>query len=248
MTLVIGRQVHESVAHAAAALIAGATIVIGLPLGRLRRPCPSLERPAQRRRGRASCSSCVWDVLSARLGADRLALAAVHEHTGGMAPVFGYGVLFAAGLAPACSVWSPMRRDLRRASPAAGRRPRRDVACPNARTRRRRSRAGPSARRLALLIAVGIGLHNFAEGLAIGQSAASGEIALATLLVIGFGLHNATEGFGIVAPLAGDSPGRNVESPSWRFLRPSASSAGARHSSVPWSGTGSPARQSAWSS
>ena len=58
------------------------------------------------------------------------------------------------------------------------------------------------AARLALLIAVGIGLHNFAEGLAIGQSAASGETSLALLLVIGFGLHNATEGFGIVAPMA----------------------------------------------
>src|SRR5674536_226837 len=70
----------------------------------------------------------------------------------------------------------------------------------------RRAGAGTSpARRLALLIAVGIGLHNFAEGLAIGQSAASGEIALATLLVVGFGLHNATEGFGIVAPLAADA-------------------------------------------
>src|SRR2546430_391957 len=55
---------------------------------------------------------------------------------------------------------------------------------------------------LALLIAVGIGLHNFAEGLAIGGSAAAGEISLAVLLVIGFGLHNGTEGFGIVAPVA----------------------------------------------
>ena len=69
------------------------------------------------------------------------------------------------------------------------------------------------ARRLALLIAVGIGLHNFGEGLAIGGSAARGEISLATLLVIGFALHNATEGFGIVAPLAGES-----DRPSWLFL------------------------------
>jgi len=81
-----------------------------------------------------------------------------------------------------------------------------------------------TARRLALLIAVGIGLHNFAEGLAIGQSAARGELALATLLVIGFGLHNATEGFGIVAPLAGgtaDAAGPGVADaarPSWGFL------------------------------
>jgi zinc transporter, ZIP family len=66
------------------------------------------------------------------------------------------------------------------------------------------------ARRLALMIATGIGLHNFAEGLAIGQSAAAGELALATLLVIGFGLHNATEGFGIVAPLAGGRDGADA--------------------------------------
>ena len=66
---------------------------------------------------------------------------------------------------------------------------------------------------LALLIAIGIGLHNFSEGLAIGQSAAQDEVSLALLLIIGFGLHNATEGFGIVAPLSG-AEGR----PSWRFL------------------------------
>ena len=46
------------------------------------------------------------------------------------------------------------------------------------------------------MIAVGIGLHNFAEGLAIGNSAANGELSLAVMLVIGFGLHNATVGFG----------------------------------------------------
>jgi zinc transporter, ZIP family len=70
-----------------------------------------------------------------------------------------------------------------------------------------------AARLLAVLIATGIGLHNFAEGLAIGQSAAADKFALALMLVIGFGLHNATEGFGIVAPLSGEST-----LPSWRFL------------------------------
>ena len=68
-------------------------------------------------------------------------------------------------------------------------------------------------RRLAVFIAIGIGLHNLAEGLAIGQSAASNKISLALLLVVGFGLHNATEGFGIVAPLAAEA-----DRPSWRFL------------------------------
>lgn len=56
---------------------------------------------------------------------------------------------------------------------------------------------------LAAIIAIGIGAHNFAEGLAIGASAASGATAIAVGLIVGFGLHNATEGFGIAAPLAG---------------------------------------------
>ena len=58
--------------------------------------------------------------------------------------------------------------------------------------------------RLAFLIAIGIGVHNFGEGLAIGQAAASNEISLAVTLIIGFGLHNATEGFGICGPLSGE--------------------------------------------
>ena len=62
-----------------------------------------------------------------------------------------------------------------------------------------------------VIIAIAIGVHNLAEGLAIGVSAQSGEIGLATVLVIGFALHNATEGFGIVGPL-GDVK------PSWRWL------------------------------
>jgi ZIP family zinc transporter len=69
------------------------------------------------------------------------------------------------------------------------------------------------ARQLAILIAAGIGLHNFGEGLAIGQSAAADQVALALVLIIGFGLHNATEGFGITGPLAAEP-----EPPSWRFL------------------------------
>ncbi len=64
---------------------------------------------------------------------------------------------------------------------------------------------------LALLIATGIGLHNFAEGLAIGQSAATGALQLALVLIIGFGLHNMTEGFGIAGPLTGQSV-------SWQFI------------------------------
>jgi len=62
-----------------------------------------------------------------------------------------------------------------------------------------------SPRHLATMIAVGIGLHNFSEGLAIGQSYASGAVALALVLIVGFGAHNATEGFGIAGPLTGVS-------------------------------------------
>ncbi len=66
---------------------------------------------------------------------------------------------------------------------------------------------------MSLLIAVGIGLRNFGEGLAIGGSAATGVIGLAAILVIGFALHNGTEGFGIVALLAADG-----DRPSCGFL------------------------------
>lgn len=67
--------------------------------------------------------------------------------------------------------------------------------------------------RLSMMIAIGIGAHNFSEGLAIGQSYASGAIGLATILIIGFAAHNATEGFGIAGPLTGLS-----KRPSLRFL------------------------------
>ena len=75
------------------------------------------------------------------------------------------------------------------------------------RARRTRARAeGSPGFVLALLIAVGIGLHNFGEGLAIGAAYALGEAALGTLLVIGFTLHNTTEGLAIVAPIAKERP------------------------------------------
>ncbi len=59
---------------------------------------------------------------------------------------------------------------------------------------------------LAYLIALGIGLHNFGEGLAIGSAYAIGELALGAFLVIGFTVHNMTEGFGIVAPVVKAKP------------------------------------------
>jgi len=75
----------------------------------------------------------------------------------------------------------------------------------------KRDPARARALRVGMTIAAAIGLHNFAEGLAIGVSASTGEISLATVLIVGFALHNATEGFGIVGPLG------NVR-PTWGWL------------------------------
>ena len=70
-----------------------------------------------------------------------------------------------------------------------------------------------AAERLSLMIALGIGLHNLSEGLAIGQSYLQGEIGLSVTLIVGFALHNATEGFGIVGPMV-----RQGVRPSWGNL------------------------------
>lgn len=75
--------------------------------------------------------------------------------------------------------------------------------------RRRRGTAnlaGTTRAEMALLVAIGIGFHNFGEGLAIGAAFALGEAALGTLLIVGFTLHNTTEGLAIIAPIAKDRP------------------------------------------
>lgn len=73
--------------------------------------------------------------------------------------------------------------------------------------RREQGAGGPADRlRLAFLIALGIGLHNLGEGLAIGAAYAQGAVSLGSFLIVGFMVHNTTEGLGIVAPIAKDSP------------------------------------------
>jgi ZIP family zinc transporter len=192
--------------------IAGVTILLGLPIGRLKKPAPSL-RVMLNAIAVGVLVFLVWDVLSAAWEPIDGALSDFHAGNGGLGSAFGYGLLFVLGLTVgllslvAYERW--MDRVTRRSdeSAAPGLAPLRGLA------------SWSPARRLALLVAVGIGLHNFAEGLAIGQAAASNEIALATLLVIGFALHNATEGFGIVAPLTGEvAPDGARLIPSWGSL------------------------------
>jgi ZIP family zinc transporter len=183
-------------------VIAGFTIFLGLPIGRL----------TSRSQGLVAVLNAVtigvllfllWDVLSHAVEPIETALVDASAGKPGTAWLFtGLALVFAIALvAGALSLvaydrWIS-RAPLRSADAGAG-----GVL-----------RLHEPASRLAFLIAVGIGLHNFSEGLAIGQSAAGGELRLAVVLVVGFGLHNATEGFGITAPLAG-----GAVRPSWRQL------------------------------
>ena len=191
--------------------IAGVTILIGLPLGRVRAP-----RAGMRQLLNAVAIGIllflVWDVLVHAYDPLDNALGRLHDGTGGIGPVAGYAALFFLGLAVGLMTlvyyerWLAGRARSQSFGPGA--------MSPGERTVARAGIASwPAARRMSLLIAVGIGLHNFGEGLAIGGSAATGAIGLATILVIGFALHNGTEGFGIVAPLAAEG-----DRPSWGFL------------------------------
>jgi ZIP family zinc transporter len=74
------------------------------------------------------------------------------------------------------------------------------------RRHRRHQEAATNGRWLALMVAIGIGLHNLGEGLAIGSAYAVGALAVGAALVVGFALHNTTEGLAIVAPLTGRRP------------------------------------------
>ncbi|MGC0416988.1 ZIP family metal transporter [Embleya sp. AB8] len=183
--------------------IAGFTIYLGLPIGRLSDPAPRL-RAALNALAIGILIFLLWDVLSHAWAPTDSALT---DHRWGRAAA-DTSVLF-VGLAIGLGglVWYDRWAAQRRAKAAL-------PAGPGAAGVAERAPAPRTqAAELALMIAVGIGLHNFAEGLAIGNSAARGELSLAVLLIIGFGLHNATEGFGIVAPLAAEG-----ERPSWASL------------------------------
>jgi ZIP family zinc transporter len=188
--------------------IAGLTIYLGLPIGRLRNPAPRL-RASLNAVAIGILTFLVWDVLSAAWEPTDSALSSHHWGT-----AVGGFLTLAAGLAVGMMglVSYDRRIAARRAARAqlsAG--PGAAAVGDTGGATAKAARSGAAG--LALMIATGIGLHNFAEGLAIGNSAATGQISLAVLLIIGFGLHNATEGFGIVAPLAAEG-----ERPSWGSL------------------------------
>ncbi len=202
--------------------IAGLTIFIGLPLGRLRRPAPRLKA-ALNGVAIGVLLFLLWDILSHAWEPTDAALSQ-HEWSAALRGGFVLAVGLAVGLAGlvhydklvACAARGPgPRARIRSRCRSAQERCRCPGApgAPGAQAGAVAAAGVVDAASLSMMIAVGIGLHNFAEGLAIGNSAASGELSLAVLLVIGFALHNATEGFGIVAPLAG---GR--ERPSWGRL------------------------------
>jgi ZIP family zinc transporter len=197
--------------------IAGVTILVGLPVGRLRGAAPT-TRLVLNGVAVGILVFLVWDVLSAAWEPIDENLATVHQGRGGLGTAVGYGAIAAAGISVGLLTLVAYERWMgRRASGPTARRQGPGAMAAGELDSRRGLAGWSSARRLSLLIAVGIGLHNFAEGLAIGQSAAADEVGLALMLVIGFGLHNATEGFGIVAPLAAE-PEEEARTPSWRFL------------------------------
>jgi ZIP family zinc transporter len=185
--------------------LAGCTIFIGLPVARLRNVPPSV-RSMLAAIATGILIFLLWDVLAGAVDPVETAL------KGGRSGRFLWLATlltagFAGGLLPLVYYDGWMKK--RRAKALLG-----PGAASEAEFRKSRSllHLSPS-HTLALFIATGIGLHNFSEGLAIGQSAAQGAISLAVVLVIGFALHNATEGFGICAPLSGEA-----EPPSWAFL------------------------------
>lgn len=189
--------------------IAGSTIFLGLPLGRIRR-IGMRTKAFLNATATGILIFLLWDILSHAAEPVEAAVKAASLHHGSWAHVTLLGVTVVGFLAVGLMslVYYDHFAIKRSAKASMG-----PGAASVAEFQQLFVDPAANARRLALSIAVGIGLHNFSEGLAIGQSAAKGEVTLALLLIIGFGAHNATEGFGIVAPLAG-----HKERPTWGFL------------------------------
>jgi zinc transporter, ZIP family len=195
---------------AALGALAGFTIYLGLPFGRLQL-LGNRTRVALAMFAVGVLAFIFVDVMEHAFGIVEAAVQGFkHEsdslgHAVGLAALLGGG--FGAGLA-GLAMTERRLRSVRPLPPISGGAI--DVLSADE-LLRDEAAARARALRTGMTIAVAIGLHNFAEGLAIGVSASAGDISLATVLIIGFALHNATEGFGIVGPL-GDVR------PSWKWL------------------------------
>jgi ZIP family zinc transporter len=189
-------------------LIAGATIFIGLPIARVNSFSP-VARAGLSALATGILLFLFWDVVTGAVDPIHTALDA--RDWGEFAWLSALGATgFAVGLMGLVyySVWM-RRRASRRVTAMVGP----GAAAIDEFAGRRWVEGLTPGERLAFLIAVGIGVHNFGEGLAIGQAAVAGETSLAVTLIVGFALHNATEGFAICGPLAGEGT-----KPSWAFL------------------------------
>lgn len=188
--------------------IAGATIFLGLPVGRIQ-GLSSAARAGLSAFATGILIFLLWDVLTGAVDPIESALKAHHWSRFSWLAALGVAG-FTLGLMSLVyySAWMTNRSGRRATSlvgPGA-------AALDEFESRRWIDGLTPG-KQLALLIAVGIGVHNFGEGLAIGQAAAASQVSLAVTLIVGFSLHNATEGFGICGPLSGEGA-----RPSWRFL------------------------------
>jgi zinc transporter, ZIP family len=195
--------------------IAGFTIFIGLPLGRMR-AVSTRTRVCLAMFSVGILAFIFMDVTKHAEGILETALSGYKDHSESLGHVLALFALLALGFTLGTAGISEAEQRLRarrsRLAPVAGGEA--GAVLQPAEVARAQAGAIDAERRAlqtGMVIALAIGLHNFAEGLAIGVSAQTGAIGLATVLVIGFGLHNATEGFGIVGPL-GDVR------PSWRWL------------------------------
>jgi len=192
--------------------LAGFTIFLGLPVGRLQL-LGSKARVALAMFAVGVLAFIFVDVMSNGLTIVDTALHAYKNDRQSLSYVVWLVFLLAVGFAAGSAGLAMIERGMRPAKPpiAGGA----DTVAIGATEPEALVRELDAARRRALrvglTIAAAIGVHNFAEGLAIGVSARAGAISLATVLIIGFALHNATEGFGIVGPL-GDVR------PSWRWI------------------------------
>jgi zinc transporter, ZIP family len=192
--------------------LAGFTIFLGLPVGRMQL-LGSRARVALAMFAVGVLAFIFVDVLSNGLSIVDATLTAVKHHHQSVGYLIWLVVLLAAGFTLGSAGLAMLERTIR---PAGPKRPPIAGAAEVARLEPdplalELDAARRRALRVGLTIAAAIGVHNFAEGLAIGVSARAGAISLATVLIIGFALHNATEGFGIVGPL-GDVK------PSWRWI------------------------------